>query len=47
MSQYQSRFICPQPGKTGRAIQSANRAAPSDRPPHDQTLTADGFTRIR
>jgi hypothetical protein len=47
MSQHQSRFICSQPGETGRAIQSAQRAAAPDRTPHDQTLTADGFTRIR
>jgi hypothetical protein len=47
MSQHQSRFICSQPGATGRATQSAHRAPPTYRTPHDQTLTADGFTRIR
>lgn len=47
MSQCQPRFICSQPGGTGRAIQSAHRAPPTYRTPHDQTLTADGFTWSR
>lgn len=44
MSQYQPRFICSQPGETGRAIYSARSAAPPDRTSHNQKLTAKGFT---